>query len=772
MLAALISIVAAQSQISGVYKPATGDTVAWQINEHHALIWQNEPYIPVGLHVEGSRDSLEAAVAAGAKDLIVDLPVSGAGWAEAVQFLESKKIRYLISINSAAKPAKGVVIQPETYRLSGITTDGDISFPVNGAPSAYAVAVTQRNGNVMKQGRFKAEDGKIKFPLESGGLEHVLLVYPETTSMAQPDYWDDFDNQRDDLLAALRATKFGPGLRGILDPVGQAVSLFGRPKSFVPTSNAFRMELKAHLVEKYRNFETATRAWAIGTNDFSSLDDLSHLVPLFSENRGLDMMWNPEKDYAYKFTPKSSTVWADIDEVIRQAAVKRYDRLVTAIRQVVDVPVIQRWSGSRGPYESANPSLSGIGISVSGASSSQIAESAAPAASTVFRWNRRGWLIASAIESPSIADAAAELGAMGVRGFFARPTPDILKEIGAQVPDNALAQWSPTPLFYPEAASNPAAPMRLPSGYYWLPSPIAGNRLEFGPLFNGYRYEINGTATTVLWTGGGRGRVRLRAADPKALVFQPLDGSNPEPKLQKFGVEVTMSEIPMVITGSVDAPIPEPAYVQTTVRFDKLLKAGVAKQVEFVEEKFNFKNANTGFERSPTSNFITMRRQYWIATSKMAPYTWVEAEAVRPGSHNFSETLLVPGANGGSVLSLRSFGPLDPRGNFADYQVPVRTDQDVEVWMAAIIPPELRKEIKIKIAGVDLMIEGEPIQRYASGFAWYRFGLTKLSGATARLQVVVNNSGPAELQIDTIFLAPVGMTPNGPLPPEIVDESR
>lgn len=770
MLAALLTLAVAQSQVTGVYKPAVGDPVEWKVNEHHALIWSGQPYIPMGLHVEGNREALETAVKAGAKDLIVDLPVSGAGWSDAVAYLEAQKVRYLIAINSAARPAKGVVVQPETYRLSGITTDGAVEFPIIGANSAYAVAVTQRNGGVMRQDRFVAKDGKIKVPLDTGGLEHVLLVYPETTSMAQPDYWDDFDSQRDELLAAIRATKFGPGLRGILDPVGQAVSLFGRPRSFVPTSNAFRLELKAFMTEKYRNYETAIRAWGIGTNEFSSMDDLMALVPLYAESRGIEMMWDPNRNVTYRFTAKDSTAWNDIDEVIRNAAVKRYDRLVTAIRQIVDVPVIQRWTGWRGPYESTTPSLSGLGVAATGSSSSQLADSAAPAASSAFRWSFKGWLIASSINSPSLADAAAELGAMGIRGFFARPTPDILKEIGTQEPDPTLAQWSPTPLYFPESALNPAVAMRLPSGFYWLPGPIAGNRLELGPLFNGYRYEANGQATTVLWTAGGRGRVKLRVSDPKTLVFQTLDGSNPEPKIQKNGVEVTMSEIPMIITGTLETPIPEPAYMQTVFRFEKLVKSGEARQMDFVEEKFNFKNAATGFDRSPTTNFMTMRRHYWMATSKMAPYVWVEAEATR--THNFSQVATIPGANSGAALSLRSFGPLDPRGYFADYQVAVRSTQDVEIWMGAAIPPELRKSVTIKIAGTELGIVGEPVQRYASGFAWYRFGVTKLSGSTARFQVVVNHDGPAEMMIDTFFIAPSGMTPNGPLPPEIVEDGK
>lgn len=770
MLTALLCLTLAQAQVSGVYKPATGDPASWSVNEHHTLIWGGQPYVPMGLVVDGNTADIEAAIIAGAHDLIVRLPVSGVGWQDAITLLEAKKINYLIEINSAAKPAKGIVVQPETYRRSGITEEGGVKFPIMGAASAYAVVVTHRNSSIVKQDRYKAVDGNIQVDFETGGLEHTLLVYPETTNMAQPDYWDEFDTQRDDLLGTLQKVKFGAGLRGIVDPIGQAVSLFGEPKSFVPTSNAFRSELKSFLTDKYRNYETAVRAWGMGTNDFTSMDDLTKLAPLFTETRGVQIMWNPDTNIAYKFEPKNSTAWGDIDTVIRAAAAKRYDRLVTAIRQVVDVPVIQRWTGWRGPYETTNPSLSGIGVVASGTSSSQLAETAAPAASSLFRWSSKGWLIATSIDAPKLSDAAAELGAMGVRGFFAKSSPETLQELASLTGDTALSQWSPTPIYYPEAASNPAAPMRLPGGHYWLPSPIPGSRLEMGPLFAGYRYEVNGMPTTVIWGLSGPGRVRLRMADPKnvGLLVQTIDSTDPNVKLQKNGIEVSISDYPMIITGVPEVPVPEAALVQTITRFEQLGKMGQPRQMDLVEEKFNFKNASAGFDRSPATSFAAMRRQYWTATSRLADYTWVEAEASK--THNFSEVAPIPGTNGGAALRLKSLGMIDPRGTFSEYVVPVRSVEDQEIWMAAIIPPEVRGNVSIRILGSEMVIQGEPVQRYANGFSWYRFGVTKLSGTTARFQVVVNNTEPTEIYIDTIFVAPIGITPNGPLPPEIVVE--
>ena len=38
---------------AGTYQPKTGPTAQWSINEHHTLIWNGAPYLPVGLSLDG-----------------------------------------------------------------------------------------------------------------------------------------------------------------------------------------------------------------------------------------------------------------------------------------------------------------------------------------------------------------------------------------------------------------------------------------------------------------------------------------------------------------------------------------------------------------------------------------------------------------------------------------------------------------------------------------------------------------------------------------------
>ncbi|MEQ1821149.1 MAG: hypothetical protein ABL949_01435 [Fimbriimonadaceae bacterium] len=766
MLIATLLATLIQSSTSGTFHPAQGEPAPWSINQHHTLVWSGQPYIPMGLHVEGSLAAMESAIGAGATDLLIDLPANGMGWKEAVAFLESKGIRYLICIGSVAKPAQGVVVQPQTYRLSGLTEDQTVNFPAGDASSAWLVLAAQRDGSIAKAAKIPALNRTFSLPIETGGLEHLLLVYPEMTSLTQPDYWDEFDSHRDALLAAVAGAKFGPGFRGIVDPVGQTIGLYGKPKSFVPTSNAYRNELKIYLAERYRNLETAARAWSIRTNDLETLDDLARLVPLWSGNRGVKMFWDPVRSMTYNREETEGSAWQDIDRVIQAAAVKRFDRLVAAIKQKVDVPIVQTWQGWRGPYELANPNLTGIGIEASGSSPSEWLVNAAPGASSLLRWTKPGWLIATDLKVPRLSDAAAELGAAGVRGFFGQSSPDTLAELKGLVSEPSLSQWSPAPLFFPESATNPAAAQRLPNGNYWLPSPLAGNRLELGPSFSGYRYDENGEVTVVLRSNVGPGRFKLRSNEAKDLTFRTLDGADPKPKLFKLGVEVNLSEVPVIIKGGKDIPIPEYAYQQTISRFMGLEKLADGMKSDVTQEKYNFKEAARGFDRIP-SNFAAMRRNYWLATSRLAPYLWVEAETCR--QHNMSDKISLNGLNSGAALWLDSIGPIDPRGIFASYEIPVRTLEDQEIWIAARIPRANRGDVVIRTMGTDFPIASEPVQAYGPGIAWYKVGTTKFSGAGAKLEILVRNSGPVDMTFDTIFIAPAGMTPNGALPPEIVN---
>lgn len=761
-----LAAVAISQTSSGVYRPEGAAPAEWKINENHTLLWNGAPYLPIGARIQASIEQINQAKAAGIQDVFLSVPTA-LDWNPLVKAMEGHGMRYLLAVDSLAPGATGVAVEPQTYRVAGITEERKVEFSLPSATEALAVLVTARDATVMRTDRIKIVDGKFTLTVTPPGtLEHVLLIYPIQTTQSHPDYWEGFDGQRDAVLTAIKRAKAGPGLRGIVNPMGEYVSLAGR-SGFVPNGDYFRLELSQYLESRYKNLETAQRAWALGVNDLTSFQDMARLVPLWSGVRGIAQFWDPKTDRLYRSNQRTSAAWTDIQMVVNMAAGRRFDRLCAAIRQVADVPIIQEWLGWIAPYEAAKPALNGIGMRATGATPSELSQTAARAASSAMRWSSPSWLVATDIDPASpdgsgVGPVLNDLVAMGARGFFFRNVP--LQSIVAEQAEASMAQWSPHPLFYPESAANPAGPQRLPAGRYWMPAPGGGNRIDLGSGFNAYRYVDKNHNFVALWTSGENVRVKLRMANPKTGTFTTLDGSDPKIKIHKNAVELNLSPLPILIEGTEEIPIPETALAEQVAKFEGLKKLAETMKRDLTEEDFAHRDAVAGFDRLPGGSFATMRKAFWSATAKLAPYVWIEAESTR--TTNFSETMAVSGASNGNVLSLRAPTALDPRGYFAEYTIPIRASE-VEVWVAARIPADSRGVITADIGGQLLRITDPPIMPYGPGFAWYKIGATALQGTSIKMTLFVDSGDGADIQVDSIMITPVGMSPRGAFPPEL-----
>ncbi len=770
----------------GLYKPVSGTPTAWSINEHQTLIWGGQPYLPLGIRIDGTAQAVEAAKAAGISDVIVDLPANGAGWDEVISALNRANMRFLVRIGSLAPMAKGFSIEPQGYRITGITKSRQISLDIPGATSAFVVLATKTDATVVANGRVPIVNGRLTYFAKVGPeIEHVLLVYPEMTSIEQPDYWEDLDSERDALLGNLRKRNFGPGLRGIVNPMGRGLALTGKEPRFVPTSSYFRMEFRNYLEEKYRNVETVVKTWSMRSSTLSQLDGdskkwlvtfdaLAKLVPLWSSTRGIGAMLDPDTNTIYPCDNKQSAAWADISQVVNSAGDKRFKHIVPAIRSIVDVPVIQDWLGWASAYETRYPTIDGVGMRASGTTQSVIAESGSRAASSILRWQSNGWLVTTDLDMGTGQDAPAQLSgvlfdltSMGSKGVFVHTdSPALIKKVASESRilsgDPSLATKSPLPVFFPENASNPAVPQKLPGDHWWLPTPLDGNRIDLGSNFFAYRSGMN-DGTFALWARVP-GRYRLRMNNPSSVHFRTLDGSDPMPKVSKNAVEIIVAETPLIITGSLELPIPEVAFLETVQQFRIMLNLGQRNHGDPAEQEMNFNQAMIGFDRNPGGSFDIMRKQFWKLAEKVSSYCWVEAE--RYFESNFSESVKSPGCSGGSALALRTLIPPSEGGYYANYRVPAKSRDDQEVWIAAKIPVDRRGDVSVVIGGQQMKLSGEPQSIYGGGFGWYRLGTTRIAGNLTNIRLQVDTAGNDEVAVDVILLTPVPFKPNGVTPPE------
>ena len=756
----------------GSYAPKGATAVSWRIDDQHSLVWSDARYVPIGVRVDGTAPSVDAANAAGVKDLLIDLAV-GADWSPAIAAAEKNGQRYLVRLGSLAPGASGVEVDPAAYRVAGLTGPKHLDLPLPGATDALVVVALLRDASVVSEEVVPVQDGRLIVDTRiNAGLDNVVLIYPRTDSLELPDLWERLDGHRDALLARLRGTPFGPGLRGLVDPLGRTATLPTRDVHAVPTTPGFQAELAEVLERKYTTVANAMDAWSMGasslTTSVSAANgrtvlrttylDLAHLVPLWSGARGVSQLWDPGKNKFYKCAKERSRIWSDIDEAIALAAARRVERLCDGIRRVVDVPIVQDWSGWSGLTEEREPPFDGVAARVTGVSPSEIIDSAARAVSTAVRWTTRGWLVASDVVVPpkDLAPTLNDLASLGVRAVFVDAAA---KDVAPLAVARAAAPPPDLPvdaLFFPENAANPAAVQPI-GNRWWLPTPEDGNRLDFGDSFYAYRIATPKGDRVVMWARDP-GRYLLHMAHPELATFTPMDGTDPLPKKTKDGLLVTMGQVPVAIDGLAELPVPDVALKETLDTYTRLAAFADNSRHVGTDEGFAFTQAAQNFDLNPGGSFTEMRTQLRRFATLLSPVSWIEGEAASDST--FSEIAPIPGASGDRALVLRAALPSED-GYLADYAVPVSNRNAVELWVAARIPEAHRRELEATVGGVTLIASERPVSAYGAGFAWYHLGTTRLSGGVAHIALRMRSGVGTDAAIDAVVLAPAAWRPDG-----------
>lgn len=753
---------------------ASGESAArdWSLNGFGALIWDGKPYQPFGFQCSPS----QIAELPPSADLLVSAAPEPKGW-EWLAPLERRQGTYLVELSSAGPAAFGCTVEPQSFRIDAPKGAVALDCRLPGTKRVLAVLADKRDGAILWHRMLEVDpDGLVNVATDTrGSVDSVLLLYPIGETRATPDFWEGFDAHRDAVLATLRRSPLGARCRGLVNPLGRNPSYPSEQTSFVPFSPLFRMELERHLRDAYRNFTTAQRAWGLGTSELEDFGDLARLVPLWSGKRGVQVLWDPERGKFWPCSTGQSRAWADIRAVMRQAAVRRAASLIAAIKALCDVPVLQEQVDGSDLLTGDLPGLDGLCLQASGATVGQFARSVAAGVSAGLRWKTKAWLLVGRLllqadDGLDVPSLVQELEAMGVRGAFVPWGPQA-KALAARPAgfNSASASFSPKVLPFPIAAFDPAQVQGLPGGWVWLPGPGTGRRLDLGEDYRGYVYD-DGTPMTVLWKTVGSERVRLRHTAAKKLAFETLDGSDPRPKFFKGGVEVVLGEMPLIVRGSPEPPIPEPAIEATVARFDQLAKLGEQMKRVAPSETFAFRQALASLDRSPSAAYEEMRLRFWRLNLLLAAFSWVEAEGAK--SLAVGEVAQSPGASGGAVVRLVVPSALTKEPIVATLTLPVRTEVDQELWFAARLPGDQSRFVTLVLQGQRMQLQPTPVSPYGDGFAWYRAGLTKLKTGMVDLRVEVEPADGLDLAFDAVLLAPVGVRPNGPWMPLTPTPSR
>ena len=382
----------ARVQNSGVFVDRTGGRHSWSVTGTHALLWDRQPYLPVGgvfcsrwlaggqKEEDWKRDveGLEALKAKGVLDLIVNPVVSAVrvpaeAWQRLVDHLDAGGFRYGVAFGAGVEtPLTGTVVKPGSYRVRDVAENVDVTWTVSDADSARWV-FADKDGLLLKVGEARVQNGVVRVPYDPRFTrDSVGLLYPRKTLAPAregtlPDLWAGFDGYRDRLLDVLGRVKFGPGLRFFLDPLAHPLGLTGDAEYFVPDSPAFRLHFESFLTQKYQAIEELIARWGLLDREVKDFRQAAALVPLGAGRRGVAHFWDPTTGRTVEMDGfwERSRYWSDLRECRNDSLVYYMNATADLLkREIAGVPVVYTYTHPHRMYVNRNRvgGFDGLGV--------------------------------------------------------------------------------------------------------------------------------------------------------------------------------------------------------------------------------------------------------------------------------------------------------------------------------------------------------------------------------------------------------------------------
>lgn len=792
-----------------------GQRHAWRINDANALIWNGEPFIPVGgmftpryFFMDQTEENWQADVRAletlksrGVLDIYIN-PVRGAtlvpveAWQRLIDHLENEGFRYGVELTDGpARPLTGWIIRPNIYRQADITSETSIDLELDGAVGGIYVVADARTGNIDRMGSLPRMGGVAVTVRGSAENPKVLLAYPIKTVSSDDglqNFWEGYGEYRDRLAAHLSQIKFGKGMRFWVDPFINEMGMRGETEFLIPVSGQFQIELEAWLRRKYRDFASLARAWALPAT-VGSYEQASQLIPLWRDTRGIASVYNTRTGKDHKLAHTNGRMWEDLEE-FRADSIRGYLNDVSKLlkRQIANVPVILKWTANYPFFINDDPAgFDGLGVEAYGEPHIIGPYAGAQCLALVNRSRRPMWLITT--EMSTQAEAAGKdwtgfrsqeeltacleaLRFSGSKGFYVfgfHLSPpwdrfdlladerqlDWLKDYEAKIGAEPLfADWRPRIVWFSQKNPLGADLRRLEYDLWWLPDDRTAEPVVVEPGIRAFRIREAGGESVYIWTEGPPRDVELRK--PENLRPEIIYTGEPrETRMGRTTFTIRVTRDPAIIRGLEPGYFMTPASLASQVtRLDELIKKAESKGMLVGTYKTSLETAR-GMIRSERTELAagTLSRAIAQLEPQVAATIWLEAE--NASEHSFMRVGYSPQANGMRYLALDTANPppLGPYGVTIPFTV--GEEADYEVWIAGSRPGLWGSKVSWSVGAsswVEAQLDNSPVTEYAPGMAWTRIGLVRLSPGIQSFRLKLD--GPAKdsnnyrFLLDTIVL--------------------
>ncbi|MFQ3548617.1 MAG: hypothetical protein SNJ70_02555 [Armatimonadota bacterium] len=814
----------------GSYVDSAGTTHIWQINEYNTLIWNNQPYIPVGgifesryLSNEHSEENYQADITAlnkikesGITDIILKstkqiTQIDKSSFQKIIDYLDSNGFTYGLEINETPeRKLTGFYVSPNLYRLEGPSEKSIFTFQWPDVVFAVYIIVDKLSMSIISTGAAVVSNGTVTINISGSlGRNDILLVYPQKTVVGENnrqlgDLWSGYGELRDRLLMYFKDIKFGQGLRFFLEPFDSKMDFQDDMQYFVPDSQGFNLGFEAYLARKYQHEGVIDSAWGLLDN-ISSIEKASRLVPLWSGGRGISQVYDWASGAMYPVDFSSSKIWQDILDY-RDISVQEYmNSIADAIKKnIADVPVIFNCNSYHRIY--LNPfgigGFDGLGIQAYGTDEAPSIKSGGPTFSLADNSAKTMWLITSSAQTSkrnkialgypdenTFKSTMISLKEVGSKGFYidSLQVADVQNRANFNLVDSSeqlgwisnfkakeisrgFDTYKPTYIPFPSIPQTGAYVKRLKPNTWWLPTLTLGKAIPMGDEIFGY--SLFNSNNVFLWTSAESKTISLKntySGEPRVIF--PSGRSIKKGKNDFFSVVLDNS--PTEITGFDPRMVFPKESAEIEIR--KLEQAlpiadRTGKDVKAAKELLN--DAKKVLENGHPIVANEMAQTQLEEFRDILPIPiWLEGESATV--HSFTRTTAAHGASGGLCLLLDTDKnyPMTPYN--AQFVFNSYSQSSYELWFAAT-PPNEGSIIRYSIDGANwnTLTSMDNIINYAPGLAWYKVNNLNLFPGKHTITIRAESPRAGDTSyyfaLDAVVLSPGQFQPNGIIKPGLV----
>lgn len=794
---------------SGTFIDSAGSSHPWSISDSHTLIWDSNPYIPVGAVLVSSYlspgagdDAYKADIARldmlkskGITDIVLksSSPITASdpsALQKMIDYLESSGFYYGLELNDGPKaPLAGYVISPNRYRLEGPSDQSIITATWPDTDSAVYVIVSKFDGSIKSNGGAVVKDGKVTIYLPSAlKSSEVLIVYPHKSISrdGMADLWGGYSEYRDRVIAYFKGIKFGGGMRFFLEPFTSKMDFTDEMVGFLPDSSGFRLGFEAFLTKRYLHEGGLNSSWGLNEN-LDSIERASRLIPLWIAGRGVSYAYDKANAHLFSVNPSiAQRMWQDIIDY-RDISAQEYMNSIADVlhKQVANVPVIFKSANYSRIF--SNPfgmgGFDGLAAVVTGTGEAPSDRVVGPVYALAEESSKSAWFIASgaqasAFEKSVYSSKSAMTGTLdslrevGCKGFFVdnlfadHSQIDWLSSFKSTI-NNKWTDFKPETICYPIDPPTGAYSRRIAPGTWWLPTLRKGETSYIGDGL--YAYTILGEGKTYLWSDTGRHTVTLQSGAGTVSVDYPHGIKLDAKKSSTFTIDI--SDTPVVLSGLVFNQVfpRETADIEIN-RLAQIIPVADTAGIDVRNARNSLDSAKRVLAKGQAyTSYGIANDALMKIVNAMGPDLWFEGE--KSAASNFGSVISAPGASGAlaAVLDTVDDPPLSPYA--ITYKFNSSANSSYEIWLAASplsecspISYNLDESGWMPVSAVDGKLDA-----YASGLAWYKIGTANLMPGSHTLNFRIDGKraldGRYYFAIDALVLSPNGFKPNGVVKP-------